>query len=710
MHVSSLVAASILAGAASAHGGIPTAPKLFGRNAIADLKARNAFDAPRAPRAPVAAPAVPQRPAGEKRQVGGADGQCGAGIGSCAKGYCCSLAGWCGIGKDYCAAPDCQFQFGSGCDANTIPPGTNTSSVARPVMGSVPVGNGGIYDCTVPGTVALTFDDGPYIYTDGVLDLLKRYNASATFFITGNNIGKGEIDNAAYGWDTVIKRMHAEGHQIASHTWSHQNLSQITSAQRKDQMYKNEMALRNILGFFPTYMRPPYSACDQPSGCWRDMKNLGYHVTYFDVDTDDYNNESPELIQNAKDNYDKAMAGGDPSTSDYLVIGHDIHEQTARNLTEYMLIQLQNQGYKAVTVGECLGDPRANWYRSSSGSVFTSATGPVTNAPTSTLPVNSKTTTTSPVVTPTGISQDATCGGTTGNTCLGSSFGNCCSVNGWCGSTSDYCADGCQVQFGNCSGSSGPVSNVSVSAMSTPLSTPSGSGSASAPTGTRQVTPDGSCGGTKGYTCLNSGFGNCCSQYGYCGSTSDYCGSTCQSGFGTCGSSSQVSNSISSVSSKAPIVSSAAGSSILTPSAVKSSSAPVVPSVSVSLSSVKAVVSTPSVSVGASSLVTKTTSTSTTTVKSTVASSTTAKASSLSSTTAKASSASSVKAAASSTKSSSAPTSTALKTSTDGRCGAAAGSTCSGSYFGGCCGQDNYCGSFFACANGCQNKFGSCWF
>lgn len=119
-----------------------------------------------------------------------------------------------------------------------------------------------------------------------MLDVLKKYNAKATFFITGNNNGKGEIDNAANGWDTVIKRMYSEGHQIASHTWSHQDLSAITSAQRKDQMIKNEMALRNILGFFPTYMRPPYSSCTAESGCEDDLKALGYHITYFDLDTD----------------------------------------------------------------------------------------------------------------------------------------------------------------------------------------------------------------------------------------------------------------------------------------------------------------------------------------------------------------------------------------------------------------------------------------
>jgi hypothetical protein len=54
---------------------------------------------------------------------------------------------------------------------------------------------------------------------------------------------------------TLLRRMHAAGHQIASHTWSHADLStQVTPAQRKNEMYKNEMALRNILGFIPTYM------------------------------------------------------------------------------------------------------------------------------------------------------------------------------------------------------------------------------------------------------------------------------------------------------------------------------------------------------------------------------------------------------------------------------------------------------------------------
>lgn len=91
---------------------------------------------------------------------------------------------------DYCAAPDCQFNYGPACDANKIPAGTNTSSIPRTQLGSVLYGSDGIYDCVNPGEMALTFDDGPFIYTSHILDVLAQYNASATFFITGNNNGK----------------------------------------------------------------------------------------------------------------------------------------------------------------------------------------------------------------------------------------------------------------------------------------------------------------------------------------------------------------------------------------------------------------------------------------------------------------------------------------------------------------------------------------
>ena len=46
-----------------------------------------------------------------------------------------------------------------------------------------------------------------------------------------------------------------EGHQVASHTWSHQNFSQMTKEQARNQVIWNEIALNDILGYFPTYLR-----------------------------------------------------------------------------------------------------------------------------------------------------------------------------------------------------------------------------------------------------------------------------------------------------------------------------------------------------------------------------------------------------------------------------------------------------------------------
>jgi peptidoglycan/xylan/chitin deacetylase (PgdA/CDA1 family) len=214
----------------------------------------------------------------------------------------------------------------------------------------------------------LTYDDGPQkVLTSHVLDVFASYNAKATFFITGNNINKGEIDITPE-FVSVIKRMDAEGHQIASHTWTHLDLSAVNQIDRKNQMWKNEMALRNIVGKIPTYMRPPYSSCT--GQCETDLADLGYHVIYFDVDTDDYEHDAPDQIQSSKDWFKGNITKGGATAAGgaaWLDIQHDIHEQTANNLTEYMLSTLTQLGYKAVTVGECLGDPKANWYRTSSG-------------------------------------------------------------------------------------------------------------------------------------------------------------------------------------------------------------------------------------------------------------------------------------------------------------------------------------------------------
>jgi len=92
------------------------------------------------------------------------------------------------------------------------------------------------------------------------------------------------------------------------------------------------------------------------------MAALGYHMIYLDIDTKDYLNDAPDLIQKSKD-YFSGNVSGNAATSSYLTLTHDTHFQTAINLTEFMLQTLQARGFRAVSVGECLGDPKVNWYR-----------------------------------------------------------------------------------------------------------------------------------------------------------------------------------------------------------------------------------------------------------------------------------------------------------------------------------------------------------
>ena len=93
------------------------------------------------------------------------------------------------------AAPAPIAQAASGVTANT----------------AVPIGT--VIDrCTTPGTIALTFDDGPYQYTAELLNILSRNGARGTFFVNGQNWGN------IYDYTGVVQRMHNEGHQIGSHT------------------------------------------------------------------------------------------------------------------------------------------------------------------------------------------------------------------------------------------------------------------------------------------------------------------------------------------------------------------------------------------------------------------------------------------------------------------------------------------------------------
>jgi len=104
---------------------------------------------------------------------------------------------------------------------------------------------GVISSCTVPNTVAVTFDDGPFKYTSDLLDFLDRENVKVTFFLNGLN--RGDI----WQYVGVVKRAFNAGHQIGSHTWSHMDLGTASESDVQEQMtHRKSLFIASLFTLF----------------------------------------------------------------------------------------------------------------------------------------------------------------------------------------------------------------------------------------------------------------------------------------------------------------------------------------------------------------------------------------------------------------------------------------------------------------------------
>ncbi len=72
-------------------------------------------------------------------------------LGPCSDVFSFSFGRYCGTTDAHCKAPDCQFEYGPGCDANKVPSGTNTTTIPRTKVGKVLYGGAGVYDCVKEG-------------------------------------------------------------------------------------------------------------------------------------------------------------------------------------------------------------------------------------------------------------------------------------------------------------------------------------------------------------------------------------------------------------------------------------------------------------------------------------------------------------------------------------------------------------------------------
>ncbi|MGT2832793.1 polysaccharide deacetylase family protein [Streptococcus halotolerans] len=180
--------------------------------------------------------------------------------------------------------------------------------------------------------VALTFDDGPNpATTPKVVDILKRYNAKATFFTIGQKIA---------GQEELLKKMVDQGNEIGNHTWTHPNLTTLSGEAVKQEINDTNAAIEKAIKQKPTLMRPPYGATNTMVQSAAGMKEV-----MWTVDTLDWQSHSTPAIM--KKVQEQLKPGG-------IILMHDIH-QTSVDALPSVLEYLKSQGYEVVTVSELNG-------------------------------------------------------------------------------------------------------------------------------------------------------------------------------------------------------------------------------------------------------------------------------------------------------------------------------------------------------------------
>lgn len=138
--------------------------------------------------------------------------------------------------------------------------------------------------------VALTLDDGPNSKnTPIVLDILKKYNVKATFFV----VGKFAEKNGG-----IVSREAAEGHVVGNHTYSHV-MGTLTDIKKiREELRKTDSLITKYTGKKVKYFRPPFGFEN-----WRfltEAELMDYIVVLWTLDVGDWDRTKKESYMVSK--------------------------------------------------------------------------------------------------------------------------------------------------------------------------------------------------------------------------------------------------------------------------------------------------------------------------------------------------------------------------------------------------------------------------
>ena len=187
---------------------------------------------------------------------------------------------------------------------------------------------------TTDNSVALTIDDGPHpLITPLFLDVLRRHNTKATFFVVGEKVEE---------CPELLRRTAEEGHEIGNHTYSHPRLSHVSDVEALTQIRACALAIGKVCGQTTHLVRPPGGGLAEH--VLRAATAANCTVVLWTHNTNDWTLKDPEQIAA------NALRDLKPGS---IILMHQGEMESVYAL-ELILKGLEDRGLHATTVGEML--------------------------------------------------------------------------------------------------------------------------------------------------------------------------------------------------------------------------------------------------------------------------------------------------------------------------------------------------------------------
>lgn len=213
----------------------------------------------------------------------------------------------------------------------TVPYAALHTYMSVTVNGNVPADSIRELDPEKP-MIALTFDDGPhYINTPRLLKILEDNGARATFFILGDRSFFTEANKE------TLRQLAASGNEVASHTYSHKNLAQLSIEDMVAEITKAADNIYALTGEYPTFVRPPYGSYNDEVKQYANAPLVTWNVDSEDWKSRDAATIVEHVLEEARDGR--------------IVLLHDIHTFSV-DAAERLIPELIERGYQIVTLRE----------------------------------------------------------------------------------------------------------------------------------------------------------------------------------------------------------------------------------------------------------------------------------------------------------------------------------------------------------------------